>query len=92
MQSISPKKSGFVSIIGKPNTGKSTLLNAILGQNLSIVTPKPQTTRNKVLGVYTNENIQIVFLDTPGILKPKYKLQAFMKREIESSLLGVNLI
>lgn len=79
------KKSGFVSIIGAPNAGKSTLLNAILGQNLSIVTAKPQTTRNKIFGIYTKDNMQIIFVDTPGILKPKYKLQQFMKREIESS-------
>lgn len=86
------KKSGFVSIIGKPNAGKSTLLNSILGQTLSIVTPKPQTTRNKVFGVYTHESSQIVFVDTPGILKPKYKLQVFMKKEIESSFNECDII
>lgn len=87
-----PKKSGFVSIIGKPNAGKSTLMNAVIGQNLSIVTPKPQTTRNKIFGIYTRENIQIVFTDTPGILKPKYKLQAFMKKELESSFSEADII
>ena len=70
------KKSGFVAIAGKPNAGKSTILNSILGQKISIVTPKPQTTRNRIFGIYTKENIQIVFVDTPGILKPRYKLQA----------------
>lgn len=86
------KKSGFVSIIGIPNAGKSTLLNAILGQNISIVTPKPQTTRNKIFGIYTKDNTQIVFVDTPGILDPKYKLQQFMKREIESSFAEADII
>jgi GTPase len=86
------KKSGFVSIIGIPNAGKSTLLNSILGQNISIVTPKPQTTRNKIFGVYTKENVQIVFVDTPGILTPKYKLQQFMKHEIESSFAESDII
>jgi GTP-binding protein Era len=79
------KKSGYVAILGRPNSGKSTLLNAILGQELSIVTPKPQTTRNKVFGIYTEDNIQIIFIDTPGILDPKYKLQQFMKKEVDSS-------
>jgi GTP-binding protein Era len=78
------KKAGFAAIIGKPNAGKSTLMNAILGQSLSIVTPKAQTTRNKIFGIYTHSNSQIVFVDTPGILDPKYKLQVWMKKEIES--------
>ncbi len=86
------KKSGFVSIIGIPNAGKSTLLNAILGQNISIVTAKPQTTRNKIFGIYTKDNVQIVFVDTPGILNPKYKLQQFMKHEIESSFAEADII
>ncbi len=86
------KKSGFVAIIGSPNAGKSTLLNAVLGQNISIVTSKPQTTRNKIFGIYTKENIQIVFVDTPGILDPKYKLQQFMNREIDSSLHDAEII
>lgn len=86
------KKSGFAAIVGKPNAGKSTLLNAVLGQNLSIVTPKPQTTRNKIFGIYTKDNVQIVFVDTPGILKPRYKLQAFMKKEVESSFVEADII
>jgi GTP-binding protein Era len=85
-------KSGFVSIIGKPNSGKSTLLNSILDRNLSAVTPKPQTTRNKIFGIYTEGNVQIVFVDTPGIIEPKYKLQAFMKKELESSLIEADVI
>lgn len=86
------KKAGFAAIIGKPNAGKSTLLNAVLGQELSIVTSKPQTTRNKIFGIYTKENYQIVFVDTPGILEPKYKLHAFMKKEIESSFIEADMI
>jgi GTP-binding protein Era len=86
------KKSGFVPIIGAPNAGKSTLLNAVLGQKISIVTPKPQTTRNRITGIYTKDNVQIVFVDTPGILDPKYKLQQFMKREIESSFVDSDII
>jgi len=86
------KKSGFVAIAGKPNAGKSTILNSILGQKISIVTPKPQTTRNRIFGIYTKENVQIVFVDTPGILKPRYKLQAFMKKEIDSSFVEADLI
>lgn len=86
------KKAGFVAIVGKPNAGKSTLMNAIMGQTLSIVTSKPQTTRNKIFGIYTKDDAQIIFVDTPGILKPHYKLQVFMKRELESSFLEADII
>mgnify|MGYP001596606684 FL=1 len=71
-------KSGFVSIIGKPNVGKSTLMNALVGERLSIITNKPQTTRKRILGISTAENYQIIFLDTPGILNPEYLLQERM--------------
>lgn len=86
------KYSGFVSIIGAPNAGKSTLLNSILGEKLSIVTPKPQTTRNRITGIYSKDNIQIIFTDTPGILEPKYMLQQFMKKEIESGVKDSDII
>lgn len=79
------KKSGFVSIIGAPNAGKSTLMNALVGENLSIVTSKPQTTRNRVFGILTEENTQVVFIDTPGVLEPRYKLQQYMASEVSDS-------
>lgn len=71
-------KSGFISIIGRPNVGKSTLLNAILGEKIAIATDKPQTTRNTIRGIYTDDDSQLVFIDTPGIHKPKNKLGTFM--------------
>lgn len=85
-------KSGFVAIVGKPNVGKSTLLNKILRQKISIVSPKPQTTRNKITGIYNDDNCQIVFLDTPGIHKPKNTLDKYMEKSISVALEGVDLI
>jgi len=85
-------KCGVVSIVGKPNEGKSTLLNSILGTKLSIITPKPQTTRKKVLGIYTNNNVQIIFIDTPGIIKPKYELQKKMMEYVDEALEDCDLI
>lgn len=74
-------KSGFVGIIGRPNVGKSTLLNAIIGEKIAITTSKPQTTRNTIRGIYSKENLQMVFIDTPGIHKPKNKLGSFMTQQ-----------
>ena len=71
-------KSGFISIIGRPNVGKSTFLNRVIGQKIAIMSDKPQTTRNKVQGVLTQGNSQMIFIDTPGIHKPKHKLGEFM--------------
>lgn len=78
-------RSGFVSIIGRPNVGKSTLLNSILGEKVSIVTPKPQTTRNRIIGIKTLPDAQIIFIDTPGIHKPRHKLgNAMVKTALEA--------
>jgi len=85
-------KAGFVTIFGKPNAGKSTLINALLNFNLSIVNRKVQTTRDRILGVLTEGDYQIVFIDTPGILEPKYELQKFMLTEIRISLTEADLI
>ncbi len=85
-------KFGYVAIIGKPNVGKSTLLNTILGQKLSIVTEKPQTTRNKILGIKNTPQAQIVFIDTPGIHKPKHKLGEFMVKQSYEAIDLVDLI
>jgi GTPase len=85
-------RSGFVSIIGRPNVGKSTLLNALLGQKIAAVSPRPQTTRKKQLGILTLPNAQIVFVDTPGLHKAKHKLGEFLNQEAEEALEGVDLI
>ncbi len=85
-------KSGFVSIIGRPNVGKSTLLNYVIGQKIAIMSDKPQTTRNKIQGVYTSAESQIVFIDTPGIHKPKHKLGDFMMKVAQNTLREVDLV
>ena len=84
-------KSGFVNILGKPNVGKSTLMNALLGEKLSIITPKAQTTRHRILGIANDDNYQIVFSDTPGIIKPGYKLQEHMMGFVKSALEDADL-
>ena len=85
-------QSGYVSIIGEPNVGKSTFLNAIMGEKIAIVTPKPQTTRNQVRGVLTTETYQIVFLDTPGILDPKYRLHDWMVKTAYAAAEDADLV
>lgn len=85
-------KAGFVSIIGKPNVGKSTLMNALVGEKLSIITPKAQTTRHRILGIVNEESYQIVFSDTPGIIQPKYGLQDSMMSSVKGALTDADLI
>ena len=79
-------KAGYIAIIGRPNAGKSTLLNSIIETKLSIVTPKKQTTRKRVIGIYSEDETQIVFVDTPGIIKPKYELHRAMMKFVEESM------
>ncbi|MDA0309608.1 MAG: GTPase Era [Bacteroidetes bacterium] len=79
-------KAGFVNILGKPNAGKSTLLNALLGEKLAIITHKVQTTRHRILGFFNDEQHQLIFSDTPGIIKPAYKLQERMMKGVEESM------
>jgi len=85
-------KFGYAALIGKPNVGKSTLLNTILGEKISIVTEKPQTTRNKIIGIKTLPNAQIVFVDTPGIHKPRHKLGEFMVKQSYEAIDMVDII
>ena len=85
-------KSGFVAIVGRPNVGKSTFMNYVLGQKIAIMSDKAQTTRNKIQGVYTNQDCQIVFLDTPGIHKPKHELGNFMVESAYSALKEVDAV
>lgn len=79
-------KAGFVNIVGKPNAGKSTLLNRLMGEKLAIVTQKAQTTRHRIFGIYNEDDVQIVFSDTPGVLNPKYELQERMMDFVKDSL------
>ncbi len=85
-------RSAFVAIIGRPNVGKSTLVNALLGQKIAAVSPKPQTTRKRQLGILTTDHAQLVFVDTPGIHNPRHKLGTFLNQEAEESLEGVDLV
>ncbi len=85
-------RSAFVAIIGRPNVGKSTLVNALLGQKIAAVSPKPQTTRKRQLGILTTDSAQLVFVDTPGIHNPRHKLGTFLNQEAEEALEGVDVV
>jgi len=85
-------RSGFVNILGNPNVGKSTIMNALVGEKLSIITPKAQTTRHRIMGIVNGEDFQIVYSDTPGILRPRYKLQETMMNFVNSALSDADMI
>ncbi len=85
-------KSGFINILGNPNVGKSTLMNCLVGENLSIITPKVQTTRHRILGILNNANYQLIFSDTPGIIEPKYELQSSMMGFVKNSFDDADII
>jgi GTP-binding protein Era len=85
-------RSGFVNILGNPNVGKSTIMNALVGEKLSIITPKVQTTRHRIMGIVNGEDFQIVYSDTPGILNPKYKLQESMMTFVNTALSDADVI
>lgn len=85
-------RSGFVALAGRPNAGKSTLINSLIGEKVAIVSSKPQTTRSEIRGIYIDENCQIIFTDTPGIHKPKFRLESRMNKEAADVIQGVDLI
>lgn len=85
-------KSGFVNILGNPNVGKSTLMNALVGEKISIITSKSQTTRHRIMGIVNGDDFQIVYSDTPGVLKPNYKLQESMMRFVGTALVDADII
>jgi len=85
-------RSGFVNILGNPNTGKSTIMNALVGEKLSIITSKAQTTRHRIMGIVNSDDFQIVYSDTPGILKPAYKLQESMMSFVNSAITDADII
>ncbi|HEX7072042.1 MAG TPA: GTPase Era, partial [Rhodothermales bacterium] len=84
-------RSGYVALVGKPNAGKSTLMNALVGRKLSIVSDRPQTTRHRILGILTGDDYQALFLDTPGVIRPRYRLQESMMRSLSSAVVEADL-
>lgn len=87
-----PHKSGYAAIIGKPNAGKSTMMNQVLGSKISITTHKAQTTRHQIVGIYSDDDTQVIFLDTPGVISPKYELQKAMMKTVERARSDADLI
>ena len=85
-------KSGFVAVVGRPNVGKSTLVNTLVGEKIAIVSDRPQTTRNRLLGVMSGEGYQMVFVDTPGIHKPRTQLGSYMMQAVQSGLEGIDAL
>lgn len=85
-------KAGFVAIVGKPNAGKSTLMNALIGEKLAIITPKAQTTRHRIMGILSGEDYQIVFSDTPGVIRPKYKLHESMMKYVGTAISDADIV
>jgi GTPase len=85
-------KSGFVNILGNPNVGKSTIMNALVGENLSIITCKAQTTRHRIMGIVSGEDFQVVYSDTPGIINPNYKLHESMMKFVRQALADADII
>ena len=85
-------KAGFVNIIGSPNVGKSTLMNVLVGERLSIITSKAQTTRHRIMGIVNGEDFQIVYSDTPGVMKPNYKLQESMMEFVQTAITDADIM
>jgi GTP-binding protein Era len=92
MENTEDHKSGYVAILGKPNAGKSTLMNRLLGNKISITTHKPQTTRHQILGIHSEEDMQIIFLDTPGVINPSYELQKAMMKTVDRARTDADII
>src|SRR3974390_632557 len=85
-------KSGFVAVVGRPNAGKSTLVNQLVGEKVAIVTPRPQTTRNRIQGIVNRPNAQVVLIDTPGLHRPESALQRQMMNETDAAMDGVDIV
>ena len=92
MESIEEHKSGFVSIIGNPNVGKSTLINALVGSDISIITSKAPPTRHRILGIANGTNYQLVFSDTPGVIKPAYEMQKLMMKFVKDAMVDADVL